>query len=103
MLCTIWYHMFNLEAEACIFTKNNTPPSMILNCTQMVPNRHSVGLSIDFSLANHNPAIFLSPQALKNLASPLSRQRALIIPICCTCYIYTITCILISEQPTTTS
>ena len=37
-------------------------------------NRHSVSLSTDFSQANHNPAIFLSPQALKNLKIPSDRQ-----------------------------
>ena len=61
---------------------------------------HSVSLSL---IANHNPANFSAspPQALKNLTSPPGRQKTLIIPTCCTCF--TITLILISEQPTNMS
>ena len=55
MRCTIWYHLYNfkkvkdthggvlLEAEACNFTKSNTPPlfffSRFLNCTNGTKSR----------------------------------------------------------------
>ena len=57
-------------------------------------------MGTDPHLAKLNPAIHYAPQALKNLTSPPARQKALIIPTCCTCL--TITLILISEQPTDT-
>ena len=60
MRCTIWYHLFNLkklknthggvlilvqlQAEACNFTKINTPPwvfSRFLNCTKSTKSRNA--------------------------------------------------------------
>ena len=50
---------------------------------------HSVSLSTDLQ-ANHNPVTFSVPQALKNLRSPLDRQRALKVSIYCTCLTITL-------------
>ena len=60
---------------------------------------HSVSLGTGHPLANYNPAIIsVSPGTEKRNKSPLGRQKALIIPMCCACL--TIKLILISEQPT---
>ena len=80
-------------------------PNCTLRFDNYIPIRdHSVSLGTDPPLANHNPAIFSvpptppPPQGTEKLnKSPPGRQKALIIPTCCTCL--TITLILISEQP----
>ena len=60
--------------------------------------KHSVSLGGD-SPNNSKPRNFFCLNKLKQV--PSSRQKALILPICCTCL--TIRLTLISEQPTNTS
>ena len=45
---------------------------------------HSASLCTDPPKQTTTQQFFLSPKKLKNLASPQSRQKALIIPILCT-------------------
>ena len=67
----------------------------------MIAKAHSVSLGTDHPFSKPQPSVFfLSPQALKTYFPP-SRQKALIIAICCTCL--TIIPILISEETTNLS
>ena len=62
MLCTIWYHLYNLKnvknnhggvlllVKLQSFTKSNTPPwvfLMFFYIIQMVPNREQITISIN--------------------------------------------------------
>ena len=72
MRCTIWYHLFNLkklknthggvlilvqlQAEACNFTKINTPPrvfSRFLNCTNGTKSRNASQYRSSFSFSSY--------------------------------------------------